>query len=269
MMKKILIGIVVLAVALFAAKGVIAKMAVSAGVKSVTGLRLEIRSLQVGVFKGRVHAQGMKLHNPLGFPDPVMADLPELYVDCNLPAFFTGKTHLRELRVELRELTVVKDAQGRLNLDSLRAVKKAKKEQDKPAKEKKPGARPGSFQIDQLELKVGKVVYKDYSAGGAPSVREFNVNLHERHSNVNDPAALGALIVTRALRNTAIAALANFDLGALDDYAKDVLKFSTGTLETVGTQAVEKAVDTAGDAVEGAADTLKKLLPFGQEEKKE
>lgn len=247
-----MIGIVAALALLFLTKGVIAKMAVSAGVKAVTGLRLEIRSLQVGVFQSRVHARGIKLHNPHGFPDPMMADLPELYVDYDLPAFFTGRTHLRELRVDLREFTVVKDRQGRLNLDSLTAVKKAKEEK---GKEKKP-AKPGSFQIDQLDLKVGKVVYKDYSAGGEPSVREFNVNLHERHSNVNDPAALGALIVSRALFNTAVAGLANFDLGALDNYAKDVLKFSTGTLQKAGNQ----AVDTAGDAVEKVSGTIKNLL---------
>ena len=247
-MKKFLIGFLAVAAVLFLAKGAIAKMAVSGGVRAVTGLKLEIRSLAVGIFRSRVHAQGIKLHNPAGFPDPVMADLPELYVDYDLPAFFTGKTHLRELRVHFRELTVVKDAQGRLNLDSLTAVKKAKEEK---GQQKKP-AKPGSFVIDSLELKVEKVVYKDYSAGGTPSVREFNVNLNERHSNVNDPSALGALIVSRALLHTAIAGLANFDLGALDNYAKDVLKFSTGTLEQVGTQ---------------TTDTLKNLLPFGEEKK--
>ncbi|MDO8730926.1 MAG: AsmA family protein [Candidatus Omnitrophota bacterium] len=240
-MKKLLIGIIAALALLFLAKGVIARLAVSAGVKAVTGLRLEIRSLQVGVFRSRVHAREIKLHNPRGFPDPLMADLPELYVDYDLPAFFTGRTHLRELRVELAEFNVVKDRQGRLNLDSLTAVKKAKEEK---GKEKKP-VRPGSFQIDQLDLKVRKVVYKDYSGGGEPSVREFNVNLHERHANVNDPTALGALIVSRALLNTAIAKLAHFDLGALDNYAKDV---------------VGKAVDTAGDVVEKASDTLKNLL---------
>lgn len=250
-MKRFLIGFLAVAVLLFAAKGVIAKMALSGGVRAVTGLKLEIRSLQVGVFRSRVHARGVRLHNPAGFPDPVMADLPELYVDYDLPAFFTGRTHLRELRVDLKEFTVVKDRQGRLNLDSLTAVKKAKEETGKPAREKKP-ARPGSFQIDQLDLKVGKVIYKDYSAGGEPSVRGFNVNLHEQHRNVNDPTALGALIVSRALFNTAIAGLANFDLGALDSYSKDVLKFSG---ETAG-----KAVDTAGKIVEGATDKLKKLL---------
>lgn len=262
MTKKLLIGIVAVLALLFVARGAVAKMAVSAGVKAVTGLTLEIRSLQVGVFRSRVRAQGVRLHNPDGFPDPAMADLPELYVEYDLPGFFAGRTHLRELRVDLRELNVVKDRQGRLNLDSLTAVKKAKEEKGKPAQEKKP-AKPGSFQIDQLDLKVGKVIYKDYSAGGEPSVREFPVNLHERHANVNDPAALGALIVSRALFNTAVAGLAKFDLGALDNYAKDVLKFSTGTLQKVGGQ----AVDTAGKAVEGAADTLKKLFPIG--EKKE
>lgn len=266
--KKILIGFIAVVAVLFMAKGVIAKVALSAGVKKAVGVRLEIDSLAVGVFRSRVHAQGIRLHNPSGFPDPVMADLPELYVDYNLPAFLQGKTHLRELRVHLREFLVVKDAQGRLNLDSLKPVKEAKEKKEQK-KEPEP-AKPGSFLIDDLNLKVEKVVYKDYSGGGAPTVQEFAVNLNERHRNVTDPSALGALIVSRALLHTTIASLANFDLRSLDDYGKSLLKFSGSTLTNIGGKAVGtatdtagKAVDTAGKAVEGAVDSLNKLLPFG------
>ncbi len=252
-LKKIFIGALAAAVLLFLAKGAIARGALSAGVRAVTGLHLEIRRMEVGVFRSRVHVQGMKLHNPAGFPDRVMVDVPEVYVDYDLPAFLTGRTHLRELRLNLQELTVVKDRQGRLNLDSLTSVKKAKEEKKKPAQQNRPVQRPSSFQIDDLELKVGKVVYKDYSAGGEPSVREFRVDLDERHRNVNDPAALGALIVSRAVLKTTIARLANFDLGALDNYARDVLKFSTESINNVGGKTVE---------------SLHNLLPFGEEEKK-
>ena len=251
-LKKVFIWILAAAALLFLAKGAIARIAVSTAVHAVTCLRLDIRRMEVGLFRSRVHVQGMRLHNPAGFPDRVMADVPEIYVDYDLPAFLTGGTHLRELRLDLRELTVVKNREGKLNLDSLTPVKKSKEDKAKPAQQKR-SARPGSFRIDDLHLRVGKVVYKDYSAGGQPSVREFHVNLDERHRNVNDPAALGALIVSRALLKTTIASLANFDLGSLDDYAKDVLKFSTETLNNVG----EKAVDT-----------LNKILPFGEEEKR-
>lgn len=263
-LKKVLIGILAAVILFFLAKGMIARVAVSACVQAVTGLHLEIRRMEVGVFRSRVHVQGMKLHNPGGFPDRIMADVPEIYVDYDLPAFLTGRTHLREARLNLQEFVVVKDRQGRLNLDSLSPVKKAKEEKDKPASQKKPAARPGSFQIDDLELKVGNVVYKDYSGGGEPSVREFPVNLDEHHHNVNDPGALGALIVSRALLRTTIASLTNFDLGSLDNYARDILRFSTGTVSNVG----GKAVDAAGNAVQETADTLKKLIPFGGEEQK-
>ena len=239
MLKKILIGSVLLVVVLLAAKNVVAKIAVSSGVWGVTGLKLEMRSLSVGLFRSRVHAQGVKLYNPEGFPDKIMADLPELYVDYDLPAFFTGKTHLRELRVDLNEFVVVKDAQGRLNLDSLKPVQKAKQE----GKEKPKPVKPGSFRIDDLQLKVGRVVYKDYSGGGAPRIEEYPVNLDEHHKNVNDPTALGALIVSRALLKTSVARLANFDLKELDDYGFGLLK-------------------TAGTAV-GA---VEKFLPFGQKD---
>lgn len=265
MLKKVLIGFAVAAVVLLAAKNVIAKLAVSAGVGAVTGAKLEMRSLEVGLFRSRVHAQGVKLHNPKGFPEKIMADLPELYVDYDLPAFFTGKTHLRELRVHLKEFIVVKDAQGRVNLESLKPVQKAKEEGKE--KKPKPETKPGAFRIDDLHLKVGKVIYKDYSGGGAPRIEEFPVNLDEHHQNVNDPTALGALIVTRALFKTGVAKLANLDLRALESYGHGLLK-ATGTAIDAATKtatgAAGTAVDTAGGVLEGAGEALQNLNPFGQ-----
>lgn len=235
---------------LFLARGAIAGWVVSSGVRAVTGLRLQIRRMEVGLFQTRVHARQVLLHNPSGFPERIMADLPELDVELDLPSFLRGRTHLRRLRVNLRQFLVVRDRQGRLNLDSLRPVQKAKEEKRKP-QERKKAARPGSFLIDELELEVGKVIYKDYSGGREPSVHEFNVGVQERHRNVSDPTALVALIVSRALLKTSIATLADFDVNALDGYARDLLRFSTEAL---------------GEAGDKAAETLKKLLPFGQEQ---
>jgi len=109
--------------------------------------------------------------------------MPEIYVDYDLPAIFKGKVHLEEMRLNMNEFVVVKNEKGELNLDALKVVQ-AQKEGKKPEAKAKEGGKIPEIQIDTLKLKVGKVVYKDYSGGGNPTVREFKVNLDEELANL-------------------------------------------------------------------------------------
>ncbi|MBI3333246.1 MAG: hypothetical protein HYZ93_04065 [Candidatus Omnitrophica bacterium] len=247
-MKKLLlrIGIGALAVGLFLvlAKNGIASWAVSSAVKAVTGFRLGMESLDVGILNPTVRVKGLTLFNPAGFPEPVMVKMPELSVDYDLPAFFTGKVHLRRLRIHLEEFIVVKDKNGRLNLDALRVVQK-KKESAAAGQQK---AKPIPVQIDLLDLSIGRAIYKDYSGSAAGRVQEFNVNLDERYQNVTDLNVLASLIITRCLVSTAIGRLSSFELGPLAIDANQVVKGATGV--------VSGAFEGAKDAV----DTLKGIL---------
>ena len=284
-------------IGVFAVKNTVIKAAVTGGVKAVTGLGLDIDHLDVAFLKGAVDVGGLRIRNPRGFPDPVMLSMPELFVDVNPSGFFKGETHVEALRVNIEEFLVVRNAEGALNLDSLKVVQASKapaqQRQQQPA---------GKLRVDSLELHVDRVVFKDYSKGGEPQVREFPVNIHERHENITNPQALGALIVSKALTKTTIASLTNLDLQALEStfsgavgqatelvgaaaeraqllqqQATDQLKGSAAGLQSAvrgagdtGRKAAEgvtsagkDAVSTAKDAVQGAGQSLKNVLPFG------
>ncbi len=284
MKRKIIIIpaiVLVIIIALFFGKNMIIKTAVTTGVKAMTGLDLSIRSMNVGVFKSLIGINGLQLHNPQGFEDELMIDLPEIYVDYHLGAFMKGKTHLEEVRLNLKEFIVVKNAAGELNLDSLRVVKAAEDEKDgEEETEKDDGEKEKTkmpdIQIDLLALKIDRVIYKDYSKGSSPKVKEFNVNIDEQYENITDPQSFVRLIIVKALKNTTIASLANFDIGKLQKgLTEAVRKTAEKALETQ-VKAVEarkdlieeKASETAKETVEKAADTIKKFLPFGNKEKK-
>lgn len=256
-MKKIIIiiaGVLIALVVLSAFKDLIVKASVEKAVRIVTGLRLSIQSLGVGIFRSVVDIRELRLFNPKGFRDHVMLDMPEIYVNYDLPAIMKSDIHLREVRINLKEFVVVKNNRGELNLDSLKVVK-AEKAGEKPgAREPVP---PPKIRIDELQLKIGKAVYKDYTAGPTPSVREFNINLNEKYSNITDPYALVSLIVVKALSNTAIANLANFDIGSLRATIQDTL----GSAKKMAATALETAAKTTQqtqDIVKGAEETVKK-----------
>lgn len=241
MKKPIVVAVVVIAVllAVSVVKDVAIKTAVEKGAEFVTGLRLTTSGFNVGILRSIVSIKNLKLYNPKGFVDPVMVDMPEVYVDYDLPAIFGGTMHLREARINLAEFMVVKNKDGKLNLDSLKAItaqKQGKAAQDQSGK-------PMKMKIDLLKLKIGKAVYKDYSAGGAPSVKEFNIGIDDTYTNIDNPNTLVSLIVVKALTGTAIGSLANFDVGSLSSSV-------TGSLASAQ-KAVAAAQATVTNAVAG------------------
>jgi len=250
-MKKIIILFLIFVVVLAAfslLKNGIASLALSGGVKAMTGLGVQVRGMDVGILKTLIGIRELKVSNPRGFPDRVMADIPELYVDYDLGAFLKGKVHLEEVRLYLKELIVVKNAKGELNLDALKPVQ-ARKEEGKSQEEKKEAKMP-EMQIDLLKLKIGKVIYKDYTQN-PPAVTAFDVNIDEQYENINDPYIFASLIVSRALLKTTIARLANFDVQALQG---DV------------TAALKKYRGLGKGAVQETTEVLKKIFPFGKSE---
>lgn len=283
-MKKLLfvvVGLLLLVAVLLFAKNIIAKVSVEKGVEMVTGLRLDMQSLDVGIIETLIGIEGLQLHNPEGYKDKVMVDIPEIYVDYDLGAFFKGEVHLEEVRLNLKEFVVVKNEKGELNLNALKVVKEEGKEE---VVEEKTSVKEGKtkmppLQIDVLELKIGKVIYKDYSKGTPPKVREFNININERYENITDSKTFASLILVKTLAGTTIARLANFDLGPLKTQVGETLKEATEiTQKTVG-EAVEavkemdvekvkettgKAVDAGKEATEKVTETFKKILPFGK-----
>ena len=246
-LRTLAVVVVTVLIGLAIIKNGIVKFAVIHGVKAVTGLGVSIDNLDLGILATRVSVKGVKVLNPKGFDEPVMVSMPELYVDYDVGAFLKGKTHLEVVRLNLDELTVVKNAEGRVNLQSLQVVK----EQQQPSAQK-PAMKPSPLQIDLLELQIGRVVYKDYSKGAPPTVRAFNVNINERYEHVRSPQAVASMILVRALAKTTIAQAANLDLGGLRETAtKGIQGLTTGLLDsTVGSKgaATLKSLLFGGDA---------------------
>ncbi len=256
----VLIVLAAAATALYLSKDTLARMALTTGVRAMTGLELQIESIKVGVRNTRVGITGLKLYNPPQFTDRLMADVPEIFVDYDLASLLSKKIHLEEVRLDLQEFTVVKNEKGELNLDSLKTIQM--KKGAAPPVEAKSKAKPPEMKIDLLKLKIGKVVYRDYSQGAPPRVREFKVNIDEQFENITDPNALVGIVTGRALMNTAISGVLNLDPGSLVGGSAATLKKATGKVLETGLDTGGLVTDTAAGAVKKTTETLKKLWPL-------
>jgi hypothetical protein len=266
--SRIFFWVIIIFLAIIITRNLIVKTAVEALVKAFIGLELSIKNTDIGLMKHYVEAKDLRLYNPKGFKDPVMVDMPLIYVDYNPNSFFKKNIHLNKVAIYLRELVVIKNKSGELNLNSLKVVREGKK----PVAGQKRKAKAVPLKIDVLDLKIDRAVYKDYSAAVTPRVKEFNININERYQDVNDASSLVSLIIVRALAKTAISQMANFDLGPLRGQAEEAFKkvsrLATDTVSgaMAGTDSLDKDTKaTIETTVNKAKEALKEIWPFSQE----
>ncbi len=261
-LKGVLLVFLVLVVVLAAGRNVIIKAVVEHGVRIVTGLPLEIETLEVGLARPVLDVRGLTLSNPPDFPDPVMAEVPEIYVRYDLPAILGGTLHLPEVRLHLKKFAVVRAADGRLNLDALKALQaSASKEGKAPGRpEKRPPAKPAeemALRIDSLDLKIGEVVSKDYSGAGGPTVRRFKLGIDEHLEDIDSPQTLVRRIVLKVFSVTKIPDMLPAGIQGAAALLGD-------TVTTAG-KAAAGVVGSVGGTLEKTTDRIKKLLPFQKE----
>ena len=265
-MKKlstVLIGFIFLIVLLVLSKNLLAKALVENGVRLATGLSLKIEKFDFSLTKGTIKIENLELLNPRGFPDRTMIKMPKIGVGLDWPGLFKGKVRLRELSLFLQEFTVVKNQKGEVNLNALKAVSGNGKSREKGKKPEKKNGKAPEFGIELLNLRVDRVVFKDYSKGVSPSVKEFNINLRESYSKVPNLYFVTSLIVVKTLTRTTISNLTQIDLTNLQGTISDRLalskKFASETTALAETQLKEAA---------GLAGVLTKKIkfPFGKDE---
>ncbi|HRZ40663.1 MAG TPA: AsmA family protein, partial [Candidatus Omnitrophota bacterium] len=231
-LKFLGIVLLVLVVVFLVFRDIIVKTGAQVAVKAMTGLSLEVDKLHIGLLSTKLDIENLKIKNPDGFPDPLMVDLPKIYVDYALKDIIAGNIHLNDMKFFLTEVTIVKLADGRSNLDGimkLASKKKAPAEKEakpEPAKAKK----PLKFQFDLVEIKVGKFVTKSYDQAGKASVDTFNVGFDKRYENVTDFTVISADIAKYTGKFLLQAAM-NLDLGD----ASEAIKGSLNTLTNLGT----------------------------------
>jgi uncharacterized protein involved in outer membrane biogenesis len=248
-MGKLVKVIVILAVivgVLFVGKNSIVKVAVEKVVQAATGLPLEIKKLDIGIVSTHIGITDLSLFNPSGFPKGVMFHAPEIFVDYHLGDLLKGKVHLEDLRLNFDEFVIVKNAEGLTNLEALKP--KAKDEPKATAKGvEKEGKKMEApeIQIDHLVLKVGKLIYKDYSGGGEPSIKEINVNISEEMTNVTNVQTLLSFVAAKAIAKSGL----NFAF----DFTTDILQNPAG--------APKQVIDTLKGTTDLLKDKIK--LPFG------
>lgn len=247
-MKKLLItGIIIVLVLLLIVmigKDSIAKAIIQKGIGARTGLELEIENVSVGLLGSCAKIDNLVLLNPLGYEDRVMADIPDLFIDFDLGAILRGNIHFKKIRLDLKKLFVIKDGGGRLNLDALKGIKAKKEEVISRVREiHEAKSEAPSFKIDRLELKVGRIIYMDYTAKAPLRKIELDLNIEETFKDITDPDQVVKIILARTLKRAAIAELMDIGLDIIKTDVEKVLGQDVRKVKGI----VEESLGTMGE----------------------
>lgn len=230
-MRKILLGVLIVVVftvlALFFGRNIVARTVVVKGIKQAAGLDIKIAAVAINL--PSVSVKGLTIYNPAGFSDKVMAQIPEITLDIDLPGIFKNKIHFKKLVLDLSEVNVVLNEQGQLNVNSLAILLPPQGT-----------GTPPEVKIDELMVKVSKVSYKGYIPVVGVQAREFNPGINETFRDVTDPSKVGAQIVQRILAKAGVGSFATF--AEKGEMGKAV-------------EAVKKTVDDAAKGLKGLFDT--------------
>jgi hypothetical protein len=204
-MKKtiVTIGIILgFIIALIVVKNIFLGSIVASATTMVTGAPTKISSFSISFLKQYVDIKGFRMYNPPGFPKEILVDIPEIRVDLDVHALLKKKLHLKKVILDLNEVTVIRNKEGKLNVDSLKVAQAGEKKG--PAKAEKPTEQM-PLQIDELYLNLGRVISKDYSKGEPPKIEAYELNLKNKtFKNITSAQQLVTLILSESLKGTAI-----------------------------------------------------------------
>jgi len=151
---RLVLVLLLLIVLLILFRDPIAKAVAERRIRDQTGLPVKIGKLSIGLRRPTLSIENFRIGNSPDFAGSTFIDIPLLRVQYDLPALRSRRIHLNTVLVNLAELHVVQNKDGKTNLQ---AVQERRKEiSSSPGF----GGRSVEFEgIDTLTLTVGRLKF--------------------------------------------------------------------------------------------------------------
>lgn len=235
---RITAGMLVLLIAVFMSRDYIARRFVELGAERSTGFPIEVGSVDVSASLSRIDARNIRLINPRRYTDPTFVVMPRLSIEYRLLSMWSGVPHVDNMLIDVGQLTVVKNKQGKSNVAELKETLDSRGGKSK-------------FRIDNLRVHVGRVTIKDY-AGTTPSERRISLNIDASYKNITDSTDVTRLVLLTILNKAPLTGIGidagglKKNLGNVTNSAGEIINGTAGGLQKAGKNLI---------------DTLQKIIP--------
>jgi uncharacterized protein involved in outer membrane biogenesis len=182
---------IALIVGLLLSKDAIAKAAAEQQIRAQTGMDVKIGRFSIGLLSPVVTIENFKLYNTPEFGGTPFLDIPELHLEYDRVAFARRQLRITLLRLNLAELTLVRNDRGKTNIASFAAA---------PPRAAKTTNMVQFVGVDVMNLSVGKAHFIDLNNPGKN--REFKANLQNQvFRNVKTTGDLYGVLILLWLRS--------------------------------------------------------------------
>jgi uncharacterized protein involved in outer membrane biogenesis len=193
---RIVLGLIILAVvgvvAVILLLDTITKEILVSRLRSQTGMEVKISAVHVGLLSPTISIEGLKLYNTAEFGGSVCLDMPELHIEYDPSALRARQLHLTLLRLDLTEISVVLDKNGRNNFETLKQKSK------ETNRRKKSGDKLNFTGIDVVNITLGKFLVSNLASGRGEEI-DFGIKnqiLRDVKTEA-DLASLGLMTLSR------------------------------------------------------------------------
>lgn len=189
----ILVAIAVAIVAgLLLSKDALLKAAVEQQIRAQTGMDAKIGRLSLGLLTPVVTIENLRIHNTPEFGGAPFLDIRELHVEYDRDALAQRKLRITLLRLNLEELTVVRNGTGTTNIATLKG--------QPPTHPPKLAGDVEFRGVDVMNLSLGKIQLIDLKEPRNNRIRNVNLQNQVFH-NVRTPGDLYGVLVLLWMRS--------------------------------------------------------------------
>jgi hypothetical protein len=144
------------------------KNAIEAVISNALGVKVKIAEVRADIKNGTLHIKDLAIYNPRGFTESdIMAYLPEVSGQFTVKSLIAGnKLHFTSLRIHVKATEIVKNKNGKLNVEQLAIFKEPSEE--------------FPMVTDRFILTADAVIYKDLSGKGLPHTEAFVLNVKDK-----------------------------------------------------------------------------------------
>jgi len=232
----VILVIVIFVILLLTGRNVLIKNTVKQGVRQAFGVELNTESLSAGFIRSDLRIENLMVRSPEGFYEEPMVKVRRIYLDYDFWPLLKRRIHAPNLEIAVEEIVIVKNHEGRLNLDEFRKRLKQRaspkaRSADEPKEKRAPET--DRVMIDLLSLSLERVVYKDYSLSPEAKVMTITVGIHDvQFENVRSSEDLIEKVISMALQKAALGHVAellgigkgNLNKKDAEDFFKSILK---------------------------------------------
>jgi hypothetical protein len=190
-LSLVILGVVAVVAAILLLDTITKEILVSR-LRSQTGMEAKISAVHVGLLSPTLSVEGLKLYNTAEYGGSICLDMPELHIEYDPSAMRSRQFHLTLLRLDLAEVLVVVDKNGRNNFE------RWKQKSKETSGHKKSSSKTKFTGIDVMNITLGKMLVSNLATGHREEI-DFGIkNQITRDVKPNaDLASLGLTMFSR------------------------------------------------------------------------